>query len=125
LLRGPADFRNGVLQYDVCFKGASRHLLRFRGAENAMLFRVDLTPEGISLVRTGEQSQTLATAALKLNPEEWHTLTLTAEANKVTVRFAGAVLNATDDALDSLKTELNFLVTGNAAGFRNFSLVGQ
>jgi len=38
------------------------------------------------------------------------------------------VINANRDStpnLDSLKTELNFLVTGNAAGFRNFSLVRQ
>jgi arylsulfatase A-like enzyme len=125
LLRGPADFRNGMIQYDVCLKGATRHILRFRGADNAMLFRVEITSEGISLVRTTDRNETLAQAALKLNPETWQTLTVVTEASKVTIRFAGTILNATDATLDTVKTELNFLVTGNAAGFRNFSLVRQ
>ncbi len=123
LLRGPAEFRGGVLSYELNLQGDGRHTLRLKAPNGDFLIRLDVAPDSLILIKmTGDRNETISRTPLKLAAGSWQQLSLAIAAETLTAKLGEAMCSITDEVFAREKAELNFLVTGGPVGFRNFSL---
>lgn len=123
LLRGPCEFTSGTVEYEFNLRGPTRHALRFRSPDSDTLFRVDITPAELVVIKmTGEKHGTLNTTPLKLADGDWQKLQLTCQGETLSLALGAANVQIKDEVFGRAKAEVNFLVNGGTAGFRKFSM---
>jgi arylsulfatase A-like enzyme len=123
LLRGPAMFRSGALHCELNPSAGSRVVLRLRESNGESLIRIDIGPDGLSLIKlTGERHELLKNMPGALASNMWHTLALKFDGPELYGQLDDATFIATDAIFDREKAEANFLVGDGVVGLRNFSL---
>jgi len=128
-LHGPVDLADGVIQYEICFRGADRHSLRMECDGRKRSFRIEVgrTYAGITKnPAAGEdksKTEPLARKPLALEKGIWYPVRVTFKGNETVAQVNDTVLRATHDVLGTPKSGMNLLVFGDSAGFRNLKVI--
>lgn len=123
-LRVPLELRDGVVQYELCFRGANRHSLRIENAGKTASFRIEVSRAKLGITKnpaSGEgkdKTEPLATQKIDLQSETWYPLRLTFRGEELIAEIAGVTAKASHPVLGETKGALNFLVFGETIGFR-------
>ena len=118
---------DGTIDYEINFNGADRHSLRIEwgSGERTGSFRVVLSRSSIEVTKNpskGERAEAvepLARKALKLEKNRWYPVRVTLKGNEATVQVNEVIVKGEHEVLGQPKKQLNFLVFGASAGFRN------
>jgi len=127
-LRGPVAITDGVIQYEVSFRGADRTSLRVEWGNRQGSFRVVVSRSSLEVAKNPSRGEgrdaveLLVRKALQLDANRWYPVRITFEGNQATVQVNDVVTRATHKVLGQPKTGLNFLVFGQSAGFRNLKV---
>jgi hypothetical protein len=123
LLRGPAEFRGGVLQYELNLAAGSSVTLRFKEPSGDMLTRTEVTPKGITLAKiNGRRNEILKNVSVPVAPGAWHKLTLKFDGPELYGTLDETVFIVADSVFERDKSEIDFLVSGGPVGFRSFQI---
>ncbi len=126
LLRGPAEFRNGMLGYEFNLAPDSQFTLRFRDPAGDVIIRTDIAADRITFADvTGEKNVILKKVPVALTPGTWHALTLKFDGINLDGEIGGTKFSATDQIFEREKGGVDFVLIGGKAGFRNFSLTPE
>lgn len=123
-LRVPVSMGDGVIQYEIAFRGADRHSLRIESEGREHSFRIEISPTKLGVTKNpskGEEKNAtlpLGGARLELKPEIWYPVRMTFKGEELVVEIAGQSARATHPVIGLRKAGLNFLVFGDSAGFR-------
>ena len=126
----PVAITDGVIDYEVNLNGADRHSLRvewgsgvrkgsFRIVVSRSLVEVTKNP---SAGEDKEAAEPVARKSLKLEKNRWYPVRVTLKGCEAAVQVNDVVLKGSHVVLGQPKTALNFLVFGDAAGFRNIKV---
>ena len=123
----PVLLTDGTIDYEINFNGADRHSLRIEwgSGERTGSFRVVLSRSSIEVTKNpskGERAEAvepLARKALKLEKNRWYPVRVTLKGNEATVQVNEVIVKGAHEVLGQPKKQLNFLVFGASAGFRN------
>ncbi len=125
-LRTPLAFRDGVFDCELNLQGANRISLRF-GAGDAG-FRLVVSRASAILTKNPSKGEAatatedIAKKNLKLAAGAWYPVRLTFKGDEVTVQINDQTFHGRHPSLGKAKTSVDFLVFGDGAGFRNFSI---
>ncbi len=125
VLRTPVAITNGTIDYEINFDGANRHSLRVEWGDRKGSFRVEISRSAVGLTKNPSAGETkdavepIARKPLSLEARQWYPVRISFRGNEATVQVNDVVLKGTHAVLGEAKTGLNFLVFGEAAGFRN------
>ena len=127
----PVALADGVIDYEINFKGADRHSMRIEwGSGNRKgSFRIVVSRSAVEITKNpsvGEDkdaTEPIARKALKLGKNRWYPIRVTFKGNEATVQVNDTVMKGSHEVLGQPKTALNFLVFGDTAGFRNVKVV--
>lgn len=127
----PVALTDGSVEYEVSFNGADRHSLRVEwgGGERGGSFRIVLSRAAIEITKNPskgegtEATEPLLRKAVKLEKNRWYPVRVTFKGNEATVQVNDAVVKASHEVLGQSKSQINFLVFGDSAGFRNVRVV--
>lgn len=124
-LRAPLAFTDGVIEYEVNFRGANRTSLRIEWGDRKGSFRLVISRSSLELAKNPSQGEAkdaaepLARKTLKLDSGKWYPVRITFMGNEATVQVNDVTAKAVHTVLGQSKTGMNFLVFGQTAGFRN------
>ena len=125
-LRTPLAFGDGVFDCELNLQGANRISLRF-GVGDAG-FRLVVSRASAVLTKNPSKGEAatatedIAKKNLKLAAGEWYPVRLTFKGDEVTVQVNDQTFRGRHPSLGKAKTSVDFLVFGDGAGFRNFSI---
>jgi arylsulfatase A-like enzyme len=127
----PVALTDGTVDYELCFNGADRHSLRVEWADGKSKgsFRVVVSRAQIEVAKNpsaGEDKEAVETVARKplaLEKRRWYPVRVTLKGNEAVVQVNDVVVRGAHAVIGHPKTALNFLVFGDAAGFRNVRVV--
>lgn len=128
-LHVPIELGSGVVQYEINFRGADRHSLRIEAGDRGDSFRCEVSRSHIGITKNpsrGEdkdQTVPLARKAVELDADLWYPVRVTFDGTKATLQVNDVVIEGAHEVLGEPKRALNFLVFGDAAGFRNLKVV--
>jgi arylsulfatase A-like enzyme len=126
----PVALGDGVIDYELNLNGADRHSLRVewsRGDRRGS-FRVVVSRNTVELAKNpskGEGADAVEPVArklLKLQKNRWYPVRITLTGKQATVQVNEVVLTGSHEVFGQPKTQLNFLVFGDSAGFRDVSV---
>ena len=124
-LRTPLTLTDGTLDFEVNFKGANRMSLRVEWGDRKGSFRFVISRTAIEIAKNPSQGEAkeatepLARKPLKLEANEWYPVRITFKGNEATAQVNDVIVKGSHAVIGEQKTGLNFLVFGEAAGFRN------
>lgn len=111
--------RGSIIQFSFKFDGGKGFALSYNSAKGH-LFRIAVNGEGLTVVKDRDKkdkkskTQSLAQAAGKITPGEWHTMLVEVQGTKVTVQTdTGLKANAENSELDVDKTGYRFVTAAN------------
>ena len=127
----PVAITDGAIDYEINFNGADRHSLRIEWGRSARKgsFRIVVSRSAVEITKNpsaGEgkdAAEPIARKALKLEKGRWYPVRVTLKGNEVTVQVNDVTVSGSHEVLGQPKTQLNFLVFGESAGFRNVKVV--
>jgi arylsulfatase A-like enzyme len=128
-LHVPINMTEGTIQYEINFKGANRHSLRIECENRKYSFRVEVSRAYVAITKNPssgegkEKTEPLARKTLKLESNQWYPVRITFNQNEAVAQVNDVVLKGSHAVIGTPKTGLNFLVFGEAAGFRNLKVV--
>jgi len=123
-LRAPFPTTDGVVQYELCFRGGNRHSLRVEAADRKQSFRIEVSRTRLGITKNpapGEgkdKVEPLGSKPLQLAADTWYPLRVTFRGQEATAEIGGVSLEAEHAVLGQPKAALNFLVFGNTIGLR-------
>lgn len=128
-LRVPVSITDGVLDYQIQFRGADRHSLRIEAGADKRSFRIEISPTYVGITKNPEPGQDrtetvpLARKTHELLPDLWYPVRVTFKGDEVNVQVNDTIIKGTHALLGEEKKALNFLVFGNSAGFKNVKVI--
>ncbi len=129
VLRTPLAITDGTLDFEINFHGANRTSLRVEWGDKKGSFRFVISRTAIEIAKNPSQgeakeaAESLARKTLKLEANEWYPVRITFKGNEATAQVNDVIIKGSHTVLGEQKTGLNFLVFGEAAGFRNVKVV--
>jgi arylsulfatase A-like enzyme len=124
-LRVPLALADGVIQYEINFRGASRTSLRVEWGDRQGSFRFVISRTALEVAKNPSQGESkdavepLARKTLNLELNTWYPVRITFRGHEATVQVNDVVARCRHAVLGQPKTGMNFLVFGESAGFRN------
>ncbi len=124
-LRVPLTTTDGVIQYEINFKGANRHSLRVEWGDRKGSFRIEVSRTAVGITKNpslGEGKdavEPIARKVLELESNQWYPVRITFNGNEATAQVNDVIVKGTHTVLGQPKTAMNFLVFGETAGIRN------
>lgn len=128
-LRVPVAMTDGVIDYQLCFRGANRHSLRVETTDRRQSFRIEVSRTHVGLTKNpskgepADKIEPLARKALKLDANQWYPLRITFRGDEAKVQIAGVTISGTHPVIGEPKAALNVLVFGEKIGFRQIKAV--
>lgn len=128
-LHAPLGFTDGVIQYEICFRGADRHSLRMECDGRKHSFRVEVSRSHVGITKNpsaGEdrsKTEPLARKTLDLEKGVWYPVRITFKGTEAVAQVNDTMVRATHDVLGAPKSGMNLLVFGDTAGFRNVRVI--
>lgn len=122
-LKAPLEFTEGVIDFEVCFRGAHRVSLRVERPEGS--FRMVISRTMASLAKNPSKSEgkeateEVAKRPLKLESGQWYPVRLSIRGREAAVQVNDVNFKGTHAVFAAPKTAISFLVFGESAGFRN------
>jgi hypothetical protein len=130
-LRAPLALEDGVIEYEINFRGANRTSLRVEWGDRKGSFRIVISRRSLEVAKNPSQGEgkeaveLLAGKTLNLDLNQWYPVRITFQGNEATVQVNDVVARATHTVFGQPKTGMNFLVFGETAGFRNVKVMGR
>ncbi|MBX7209642.1 MAG: arylsulfatase [Verrucomicrobiaceae bacterium] len=129
-LRRAVNLGDDTLEYDLSFRGADRHSLRF-GTSGGHTFRVVVSPSQIEVARVPDAGKdqgeidVLARQRItsRVKQGDWQPLRIAFKGGSAVVQYAGTTVTAKHEVLADAKSQINLLVFGKELGFRNLRVV--
>lgn len=128
-LRVPLGITDGVIQYEINFRGANRHSLRVEWGERQGSFRIEVSRNVLGITKNPSQGEgpeavePIARKSLELEKDQWYPVRITFQGKETTAQVNDVLVRGTHPVLEQPKTALNFLVFGETAGIRNVKVV--
>lgn len=128
-LRVPLSVTDGAIEYEIQFDGANRHSLRVECAGKKHSFRIEVSRPRLGITKNPSQGESkeavepLASKPMQLEARQWYPVRVTFKGNEVTAQVNNVVVKGSHAVLAEPKTGANFLVFGEAAGFRNVKVI--
>ena len=127
----PVAFKDGTVDYELCFDGAERHSLRFEWGQGdrAGSFRVVISRHALEITKNPSKGEgadkvdPLVLRRLSLEKRVWYPVRVTIQGDVVTVQVNETVVKASHAVVGEPKRGLTFLVFGDAAGFRSLRVL--
>jgi arylsulfatase A-like enzyme len=127
----PVAFSEGAIDYELNLNGADRHSLRVEwgSGERKGSFRIVLSRTSIEIAKNPSKGEgadavePLSRKPVRLQKNRWYPVRVTFKGNEATAQVNDVSVKASHEVLGQPKTQLNFLVFGDAAGFRNVKVV--
>jgi len=122
-LKAPVEFVDGVIDFEVSFRGANRVSLRVERPEGS--FRLVVSRTMASLAKNpskGEDKEAAVVVAerkLKLDSDKWYPVRLAVRGQEASVAVNDVQFKGTHAVFAEPKTAVTFLVFGESAGLRN------
>ncbi|HSH96422.1 MAG TPA: sulfatase-like hydrolase/transferase [Roseimicrobium sp.] len=129
ILRTPVEIVDGVVEFEISFKGANRTSLRVEWGDRNGSFRIEMSRSAVGLTKNpsaGEGKDAVEPVArkpLNLESDRWYPVRITFKGNETVVQVNDTVVKGSHAVFGEKKTGLNFLVFGETAGFRNLKVV--
>lgn len=123
-LCAPLEVTDGVIQYELCFRGANRHSLRIETADRKGSFRIEVSRLMVAITKNpsqgegADQVEPLARRAIQLDADKWYPLRITFRGAEATAEITGATIKGSHAVIGAAKGSANFLVIGETIGFR-------
>jgi hypothetical protein len=127
-LHAPLALNDGTIQYQINFSGADRHSLRVEWGDREGSFRIEISRTSLGLTKNPSQGEDkeavepVARKALSLEPSVWYPVRIAFRGDEVTVQVNDVVLKGSHAVFGKAKTGMNFLVFGEAIGFRELTV---
>jgi hypothetical protein len=121
----PLHFTAAVLQFDFRLEGCRQVIFRIQDAIPEHICSVRINRDGFSAQKDDHDHQgpdkavIFGNAALPIATGEWKTLLVEIKDNKMAVTMDGRTIQGSDVLLAADKATVEFVVTGEAASFRN------
>mgnify|MGYP005836832337 FL=1 len=122
-LKVPVEFVDGVIDFEVNFRGANRISLRVERPEGS--FRLVVSRTTASLAKNpskGEDKEAAVVVAerkLKLDSDQWYPVRLSVRGQEVAVAVNDVQFKGTHAVVAEPKAAISILVFGGSAGLRN------
>jgi arylsulfatase A-like enzyme len=131
LMRAPLAITDGTIEYEINFQGANRTSLRVEWGDRKGSFRIEVSRSAVGITKnpsTGEGAEAvepIARKTLKLEANQWYPVRITFKGNEATAQVNDVIIKGSHAVLGEPKTGMNFLVFGEAAGFRNVKVTNS
>ncbi|NLX96307.1 MAG: arylsulfatase [Rhodopirellula sp.] len=128
-LRVPLAITDGVIEYEINFKGANRHSLRVEWGDRKGSFRIEVSRTAVGITKNPSQGEgtdavePIVRKPLELEVNQWYPVRITFKGNEATAQVNNVIVKGTHTILGQSKTAMNFLVFGETAGIRKVKVV--
>jgi arylsulfatase A len=126
-LRGPLKLASGDIRYEVQLPANGTHALRLQGPAADLVFRVEIGPRRLAIVRQLRQSEgrggeVLAEARLGPPSDGWLPVRVHFQGDVLMAEVAGTAVEARHPSLEGVKPAFALMAEGRGAGFRDFEV---